>query len=142
VLVGHFDYPLPLGFSDVDRLDVLLTQGFVTATLTPSGSGFRIDDGQAGGRWAVSDALQQLAYVHDPANSENYFCPSSPTYTQIKSVLCPALDLTANPSAPLTSSCDALSLTLGFTAQPALLGTVELDPRPTTCADAGPYTCP
>ena len=88
------------------------------------------------------DALQQLAYVHDPANSNNYFCPSSPTYPQIEAVLCPALDLTVDPTAPLTATCDALSFTLGFSAVPAQLGPVEQQPRPTTCADAGPYTCP
>jgi hypothetical protein len=142
VLVGSFDYPLPIGFSTIDRLDVLLAHGFVTGTLTPSGSGWRIDDGVAGGRWAIGDALSQLAYVHDPANDSNYLCPSTNTYGQIELLLCPSLDITSAPNAPTTTTCDALSFALGFSAESAQLGPVVAAPRPTTCADAGPYACP
>ncbi len=142
VLVGSFDYPLPLGFSTIDRLDVVLTHGFVTGTLTKAGNAYRIDDGLAGGRWAIADTLQQLAYVHDPANTNDYLCPATATYGQLKMVLCPALDLTVDPKAPSSASCDAISLVLGFSAQSARLGSILDVPRTTTCADAGPYGCP
>ncbi len=142
VLVGHFDFPLPLGFSSVDRLDVLLTNGFVTGTLTKSGSAWHIDDGVAGGRWSIGDVLSQLAYVHDPANDVDYLCPTTSTYDQIKLLVCPALDITANANAPATTTCDALSFALVFTAQAAQFGPIQAFPRATTCADAGPYGCP
>lgn len=142
VLVGAIgDYSVPLQIDSSDLIVVELHGGIVTGTLSHAAGGWSIPDGVVEGRLSASNLLAEFAYVHDPSSSNAYLCPTSPSYADLKGLICPALDITADPSAAPTQTCDAMSLALGFVAQVSQFGPVQSVTRPTTCADGGTDHC-
>ena len=78
-----------------------------------------------------------------------FLCGSDPAYTYLKTnIICPLQDIVAEPqnNSNPNASCDAISMTLGFTAEPAQLGTVSPLPlTPSGCMQGTtPFTdsCP
>jgi hypothetical protein len=142
VVVGSLsDYFVPLQFDENDLLLIEMNAGLVTGTLMPaSGGDWTVPDGLVSGRVAASNLMAAFAYVHDPSNTSQYLCPSSSTYPQLQALICPALDITANPTASHAQTCDALSMQFGFAAQSAQFGPVVTAPRVTTC-DGGAGHC-
>ena len=123
VLVGTLDFPLGLGFIEPDFLQ--LHGAYVTATIAPTSTGLALQGGLISGRWDTRNLLTGLSVVKDPFDKSQYLCGTDPTYQALKTSICEAADITRlvqndNTGAP----CDALSLAIGFTAEPALLGGV------------------
>ena len=76
----------------------------------------------------------------------NPICPGTPFYQNVKSQICAAADITADPTQDNKGvTCDALSVGFGFTADPANMGSVVAStPNPIYCdagADATPDDC-
>jgi hypothetical protein len=138
VLVMQVNFPLSLGSSSTSNLTLDLTGGVLAARIVPVGDGtYRLQDGQLAGRWSASSilaALPSLTFLGQPV------CPGSSTYTGIKQQICQAADITADPGSDNKgTTCDALSVALGFTADPALMGSVvTAGSFPSLCGDGAP----
>jgi hypothetical protein len=142
VLVGALaDFFVPLQVDSSDLMVLELRGGIVTGALASASGGWSLSNGVIDGRLAATSLLAEFAHVHDPSTPSAYLCPASPSYADLKGLICPALDITADPAAQHTATCDALSLGIGFTAQSAQFGPVQTVPRPTTCPDGGPDHC-
>jgi hypothetical protein len=131
-LVAQLDVPFRLG-----RVAVSLTGGILTADIVPAGDGtYRLDDGLIAGRWSATALLGAL---HTLKVSDTWICPGTPSYNQFKLAVCQTLDVCARPAQDnQRAPCDAISLGFGFTAQPALLGSLVTLPREAdNCADGG-----
>jgi hypothetical protein len=73
--------------------------------------------------------------VLDPLAGDGGLCGTNVLYNQLKREICASVDVSVTPSPDSTSlPCDAVSMTLLFTARPAQLGTVvELPELPHRC---------
>lgn len=117
---------------------IFLTGATVTARVSPNGSGgFRLDDGLLSGRWPSGRLLTGLSGVKDPLMSGTYLCGDSGTYLALKRIICDGRDIVAavqndNTGAP----CDALSISIGFTAVSARMGAVHAKTPPTAACGA------
>lgn len=142
VLVAAIDFPISLGVSGGNTIVVSLTGAMITAKIVEAGAGrYRLERGQIAGRYATRTLIGELpnAYVLG-----SFICPTTATYEQLRSLICKAADVTADPARDRTgAACDALSLGFGFTSDPALTGRVVKPPkRPVNCPDAGVQECP
>jgi hypothetical protein len=141
VLVAAIDFPMSLGASSGNRVVVSLTGGVVTARVVGAGGGtYRLESAQLAGRWSTHAILAELPSVYTLGA---FICPDTATYASLKPLICKAADLTAYGTRDHTgATCDALSVSFGFTAFPAQLGrVVPPAPRPKNCPDAGPDDC-
>jgi hypothetical protein len=117
-------------------LKIGITGAVITGHLTPAGGGlWKMDDGLIAGRWATRRFLTSFATIKDPLGT-GYLCGDSGTYQSIKKLICNARDISAlvqndNTGAP----CDAVSISFGLTAAPALLG--NLNPKPPPAQPCG-----
>ena len=93
------------------------------------------------GRWATGSLLSSLAALHDPLSSKGGFlCGTDNTYAIAKNEICSAMDIAADPKLDQTGApCDAVSVAVGFTADPAQLGAVVTKAKPAQgcVSDAG-----
>ncbi|HEX8790164.1 MAG TPA: hypothetical protein VF765_04380 [Polyangiaceae bacterium] len=125
-LVMHVDFPLSLGSTGTGSFEIDLASGSITATVVRSGGGYALRDGQMSGRWNVSAlllAVQALKVLGSPV------CPGSNAYSLIKQQVCQYADIMNDPTQDLMGkTCDALSLGIGFTADPAILGPIVPTP--------------
>jgi hypothetical protein len=141
-LVMHVTFPISLGTSATNTFTITLTAGVITGQLVSAGNGtWSLTGGNIAGRWNVSQLLSSLQTVN---LSGTPICPGSPTYTFVKQQICKYADIMTDPSSDNTgATCDALSLGIGFTADPALLGSVQPTAIKTSlCSgDAGPDDC-
>jgi hypothetical protein len=144
VLVMQVNFPISLGTSSTGGVTVTLTGGVITAQIVPAANGqYKLVNGQVAGRWGASGVLgtaSSLKFQGTP------ICPGSPFYQNVKSQICAAADIMADPSQDNKgATCDALSIGLGFTADPAVMGyVVTTGAAPTFCdaaADAPPDDC-
>ena len=132
-LVGTLDFPLGLALLTPDFLQ--LHGAYVTARIVSTTHGLALQDGLISGRWDTHSLLTGMAQVVDPFDKTQHLCGTDLTYLALKSSICAAADITRlvqndNTGAP----CDALSLAIAFTAEPALLGGVYAgQPSPTPC---------
>jgi hypothetical protein len=142
-LVGRpVEYLVPLPLDQYDVMTVDLVGGIVTGKLEQAQSTWAIAAGIVDGRWPAVTLLGDLAYVHDPQNTNAYLCPSTSSYMGLKGLLCPSLDITADSTSPHSQPCDAISLAIGFAAQTALMAsTPTTSTATTTCPDGGPDHC-
>jgi hypothetical protein len=133
VLVMHLSF---VGVrTPATALNVQLTGGIATGNLVPTGTGcFSLRDAQISGRWSATDVLS--AFI---GALKGTLCPGSPYYDTIKGQICAAADVTAEPSQDNKgASCDALSLALAFTADPALIGPLVRSPTARNYCDGAP----
>jgi hypothetical protein len=147
-LVGSLDFPIVIGGLANNGVIVLdLTGSVVTARLVKVAAGWSLDDGVLAGRWGSAKLLTSLAALADPLAPGSYLCGADETYVALKRQICDLADITVDPKRDNTNvACDALSMTVAFTATPAHLGEVyDKGPFPVGCADGGaPYhdQCP
>ena len=121
-LVALGDFPLGLGTLVID-----LEGTVVVGTLSKAPGGFRIDNGVIGGRWATRKLLTGLQTIREPGNFDSHLCLDSGIYRDIKKQICLAADIrTKAMSDNMGGDCDALSVALHFTSEPATLGTIEV----------------
>jgi len=135
-LVMQVNFPLSLGTTSTGAITIALTGGVITAQLEPAGDGtFHLTNGQVAGRWNVSSVLAAAQSLTLAGQS---ICPGSTLYGNIKEQICTAADIATTPTADNTgAACDALSIGLGFTADPAHMGNVVAgSPTSGPCGDA------
>jgi hypothetical protein len=139
-MVGSVDFSIALGGGGSGTVNVDLSGSVVLATVTASAGGWSLTNGTIAGRWATSKLLSSLAAVNDPLNTGTYLCGSDATYALVKNDICNAMDIAADPNLDQTGApCDAISISLGFTADPAQMGLVtsHSDPFTGCTSDAG-----
>jgi hypothetical protein len=141
VLVMHVNFPISLGTSATGGLSVSLTGGVVTGHIVPVGNGtYRIPDGIIAGRWNVTSLLTAVQSLNVGGLS---LCPDGGLYTNIKTQICQYSDIMTSFADDRTGkTCDALSLALAFTADPAQIGDVvgkQLTASP--CGTTPPDSC-
>lgn len=117
-LVASFQsVTLPVTVPDDPKpLDVILLEAFITGTLVPDGTSWRLDQGVLGGRWRTADMLGQVRtiYIKDTAGLKNIvLCdPNLPIsiYAPVKKEVCDGRDLrSASREDGKNMPCDAIS---------------------------------
>jgi hypothetical protein len=126
-IVVHVDFPISVGSASSGDLTLMLTSGLITGEILPAGGGtYRLTNGQIAGRWnnsALLSAIQSLSLP--PQLGSGNICHGTPEYVFVKQEVCQYSDIMTNPLNDNTgATCDALSIGLGFTADPAQMGDV------------------
>lgn len=104
--------------------EVVFTETVLTGKIVPRGDTFAIEGGMLAGRWPTQNALTGVANLSDPFLG-GPLCASSLTYKTVKQKICNAADISSAKSRDHGAApCDALSLGIRFTAEPALFGGV------------------
>jgi hypothetical protein len=103
-----------------------VTDAIVTAKLTPapSGSGYQMD-GEIAGRITTHNIWVMLSTVHVtlPDGGTDLLCGDNPYLEGYRPQLCTSTDLSASAASDRTNAfCDALSVSIPFTAFPAKIG--------------------
>lgn len=141
-LVLHINFPIELGTSTTASFDINLTAGVGTAQVVPqSGGTFALAGGVIAGRW---NNAQLLASLDTLSFNGTPLCPGNGgIYPLIKGQVCQYSDIMTDPTLDrMGSTCDAVSLAIGFTADPAQIGNIVPTPAKTSlCPDAGPDNC-
>jgi hypothetical protein len=121
VVVASVAFPFGLGTTFGEnflRLDGALLVG----AITKGPLGYSIT-GVVTGRWDTRNLLTGMQGIKDPFNAGQFLCGTDSTYQAFKGAICAASDISRIGSNDNTGApCDALSLALGFTTEPALLG--------------------
>ncbi len=127
----------------LNYLDMSLTNTFVTATITKTGNGYRLDDGVIAGRWPVRKFLLALAPQYDPIGG-GFLCGDASTYETVRGVACQAVDISsAIQNDNTNATCDAFSTALGFAAVPVIFGPVSAGvPLQQPCGPLWSDDCP
>ena len=133
VLVAHVSFPFGLGPS-VGANFLRVDGAYLVGALEKSGSGYSLT-GYVTGRWDTRNILTGMAGMHDPFNSGQFLCGSDSTYQALKAAICAGADISRDSTRDNTNApCDALSLAVGFSAEPAQLGGIlSGNPRPEPC---------
>ncbi len=136
-LVAHISLTVTAG--DVNtRLRVALSDVVLVAPLIFDGKSYRVDEGQFAGRWALPDFLGALQSVPDPLDGTQGLCGASTTYGNVKQMGCEKRDVMSAQAKDNTGAqCNALSLTVSFSAVQAHLGPVFQPPPPAERCGAG-----
>lgn len=117
-----------------ERLSMIISGGVLTGKLQAFGSTFRIREGVIAGRWAEHDAFLSLSSYRDGFGKP--ICTDSLIgYGNLKGAVCKGRDILKDASGAKSLPCDALSMGLGFDADPALLGAVKAPVAPTPGCD-------
>jgi hypothetical protein len=114
---------ITLAGSGPDTITIQLSAGVLTGTLVQEGAVWGIQHGVIAARWALGDVFKALSTYRD--NKGAPICTGQTTYNYAKSVICSDADILVDGTQPKSAPCDALSIGLGFTADPALLGEVS-----------------
>jgi hypothetical protein len=117
-----------------ETITVRLSAGVLTAQITQVGGMWALKSGIISARWALADVFKSLSSYRD--NNGKPICTDSGySYSVAKSTICNDADILVDGTQPKSAPCDALSIGLGFTADPAVIGPI---------ADAGAVTdgCP
>jgi hypothetical protein len=118
----------------LDSITVHLTAGVLTAHLVQINGQWHLQNGTLAARWALTDVFKAIGSYRD--NNGKPICTDQiASYTLAKQAICQDADILVDGTQPKSAPCDALSVGIGFTADPAVLGTV---------VDAGALTpgCP
>jgi hypothetical protein len=140
LMVMQVNFPLSIGTSATGAITISLTGGVITADVVPvPGGGFRATNGQVAGRWNASSVLTAAQSLTLAGQS---ICPGTSLYKNVKQQICTAADITTDPSQDNKgAACDALSVAFGFTADPAMMGSViSSGAKPGACGEAGVMT--
>ncbi len=125
-LVMQVNFPLSIGATATGSFTISLAAGLITGQVVPSNGTYAFANGLITGRWNVSD---MLAAFQDITVSSASVCPGSTYYELLKGEACQYADIMTDPTQDQTGlTCDALSLGIGFTADPALLGSIVATP--------------
>jgi len=99
---------------------MILSAGFLTAVLTKIDGSWHLREGTLAARWRMSDIF---AFIGTIDVDDEPLCTNHLFYGLFKNAVCSSPDITAALAGP-TTPCDAVSMGLGFTADPARLGVV------------------
>jgi hypothetical protein len=142
-LVMHVDFPFSLGkATDIDLVN--LSGGILTAEITPAAAlpgAYSLIKGQLAGRWSVSNILGALQGAKIQGAP---LCRGNNNYALLKANLCQSADIMNDPTKDNSGgTCDSVSVGIGFTGDPAVLGSVGPGPQPlSSCGDdSGPDDC-
>src|ERR1035438_2609574 len=147
VLVSRPSATLPLTFgyrANIGGALMKLNDAVISGTLQPLQTAggqklWGITNGSISGRWESAQLLSNLATLPNANVDGSYLCGTDPQaaslYQAIKTYVCSLQDIARVQSSDNTmAKCDALSMSLGFTAEPAQLGTVySVSPPPSGC---------
>ncbi len=103
---------------DTKTTVVKLTAGFATGRLQKSAVGWRITDGVLAGRWPTKEIFAAIGGL---VSNGGPVCTDDGVYSALKQKACTFVDIASALGGP-TTECDALSLAMGFQAEPAKLG--------------------
>lgn len=115
---------LTIGESEVA---VDITAGLIQAEIVPVGGSFGLRKGIIAGRWRNADVFPMLSALRDGTGAP--ICQGQLLYDTLKDKICSNTDIRSTLGSP-TDPCDALSMGIGFEADPAQLGTVDAPPMP------------
>ena len=140
-LVSSINFPLAFGSGNGTGTRIVLNGALVSGRLVPEKGSFRIDDGQGTGRIKLTNLFDLL---HNITFNGLYLCPGNMTYEFGKNIICSYADIATDQTLDNTGApCDAISLSVGFTAYPAQFGSINDGGVPLSpCVDAAPYVCP
>jgi hypothetical protein len=145
-LVATLDFPVTFSgnIDGVSAVTIDLKGSVVVGTLVAEGSGYRIESGSVAGRWPTNRLLPSLEVLPDPFDSSRHLCGDSLGYAYVKELICDGQDIVTDLKQDNTTApCDALSVSIGFTARPAALGDVVAPPaRPKPCGPQWTDDCP
>lgn len=141
VLVASFDYDLLIGSASGNGVLVSTTGGRIVARVVANADGsFSLVDGVLSGRWSTHALLAEIPSIYTLGA---FLCATTSTYQQLKPLLCATADIrTTRALDDGSGACDALSIEVGFRAEPARIGRpVAPQPRPNNCPDASADDC-
>jgi hypothetical protein len=142
VMVAVLDFPLSFGVRSFLGGAVMdLKSAYLVGTLTPyffssGGQSYQLTNGTIAGRWPTQRLLSNLATI--PVPDGGFLCGNS-AYDLLKGYVCQVADITSSPRSDIMGApCDAVSMALPFSADPARLGEVYTVPRaPSGCQGVG-----
>ncbi len=156
VLVAFPPAQLPLTFgyhANFGGALMTLNDAVISGTMQKATAGgqWGIANGSISGRWPSAQLLGNLASLPVDGSADgspSYLCKTDPTagnlYLGVKGYVCGQQDIASQQALDNTSAaCDALSMSFGFGAEPALISTVYSVPPPPggcTSADGGAFT--
>ncbi len=114
---------ITLAGSGQDTITITLSSGVITAKLVDVGGIWNLQGGVIAARWSLKNVFQALSSYRD--NNGLPICSNSSSYAIAKGVICNDADILVDGTQPKSAPCDALSVGLGFTADPANLGSVS-----------------
>lgn len=119
-----------------------ISVGYFTAKIVKKGELYALENGVLSGRFSASRFLTGLEAAS--SSTTGPLCGENPIYKSVRDGVCRARDLPTDPTLDgKESPCDALSLAIGFAAEPAQLGRVMTAPTvPRPCGDTWVATCP
>jgi hypothetical protein len=126
---------------DRSKLAVVMRAAIVSCVITATDVGdygYELRDCRLSARWLVDDIIHQLSQFPDPIDLTNPkpLCTDANTYALFKDSLCGVVDTYSQTSAD-TSTCNSLSVGLGFNAKPGRLGNVfDVAPIAPRCTGA------
>jgi hypothetical protein len=112
-----------LAGSGPDTITVQLKAGVITAQIVSMGTTWRLKGGILAARWATRDVFAALSSYRD--NQGHPFCTDQAVFGTVKSAICDDADILVDGTQPKSAPCDAISVGLGFTADPVVLGDVS-----------------
>jgi hypothetical protein len=129
-----------LGGAVMELSQTILVGTLRPVALFPSGNSWAIDNGSVSGRWGSKNLLSNMATIPDPTSDGGaYLCGQDVAYQLLKNYICSLQDIASNSTQDnLGAPCDAISMSFGFTAEPAQLGvTAPLPATPQGCNAGG-----
>jgi hypothetical protein len=138
-----FGYRANIGGALMKLNDAIVSGTLQAVTLDGGQRAWKIVNGSISGRWPSAQLLGNLATLPNPDVDGSYLCGTDSklagSYQVVKTYICSQQDIMSSEGLDNTmATCDALSMSFGFTAEPALLGVVyTVNPPPSGCIDAG-----
>jgi hypothetical protein len=102
--------------------EVPLQSVIATARIVPDGDGgYDLQQGQLVARMSTATIFHVLAQAVD--STGQFLCGTNPSYVELRTAVCQGADIMATPAADNTDAgCNAISITVGFTASAAQMG--------------------
>jgi hypothetical protein len=130
--------PIQLGGTK-QTLTITLSGAVLTGKLVESNGSWRLIQATLAARIHLSDFFQAISTYRD--NTGTPLCTDGGfIYSSLKTQVCNSADVLADPTQPISTTCDSISFGMGFTANAALLGPIVMPPALT--AGCPPATDP
>jgi hypothetical protein len=114
---------ITLAGSGPDTITVQFKSGVITAQIVNTGVSWKLTGGILAARWAIKDVFAAIASYRD--NSGHPFCTNQVVWGTVKGTICKDADILVDGTQPKSAPCDAISVGLGFSADPVVLGGVS-----------------
>lgn len=106
------------------QLSMTISDGTGTAQLEKGPNGFEMRDGIIAGRLEVSNLFKMVGDFRDHNGAPFCANEANPYWTATRDAFCRGLDIQVGSPQP-NKKCDAISVGLGFEAEPAITGPIE-----------------